>query len=96
MTASGDTLTVQVGPKGLNAPLTHYDGDVFSWLAPGGNGDPVSAVTFGGGAGARRRRSRSKYLMPTAWARSPAPADLTCSEAARPTTGRATGPGRAG
>lgn len=51
VTASADTLTVQVGPKGLNAPLTHYDGDVFSWLAPGGNGDPVSAVTFGGGAG---------------------------------------------
>lgn len=51
VTANEDTLTVQVGPKGLSAPLTHYDGDVFSWLAPGGNGDPVSAVTFGGGAG---------------------------------------------
>ena len=51
VTANGDVLTVQVGPKGLNAPLTHYDGEVFSWLAPGGNGDPVSAVTFAGGAG---------------------------------------------
>ena len=38
-----------IGPKKLTAPLTHYDGDTFSWLAPGGNGDPVSAVTFAGG-----------------------------------------------
>jgi hypothetical protein len=40
---------VTIGPKKLTAPLTHYDGDTFSWLAPGGNGDPVSAVTFAGG-----------------------------------------------
>ena len=62
VTASGDTLTVQVGPKGLNAPLTHYDGDVFSWLAPGGNGDPVSAVTFGGAAGAAAQTIQIELL----------------------------------
>ncbi|WP_298131376.1 serine hydrolase [Micropruina sp.] len=46
---NGDQLTLTIGPKHLSAPLTHYDGDTFSWLAPGGNGEPVSAVTFAGG-----------------------------------------------
>jgi CubicO group peptidase (beta-lactamase class C family) len=45
---TGGTLSVQLGPKAYNAPLTHYDGDVFSWEPPGGNGDPISAVTFAG------------------------------------------------
>lgn len=45
---NGDQLTLTIGPKHLSAPLTHYDGDTFSWLAPGGNGEPVSAVTFAG------------------------------------------------
>ncbi len=49
VTRSGNKLSVTIGPKKLTAPLTHYDGDTFSWLAPGGNGDPVSAVTFAGG-----------------------------------------------
>ena len=62
VTANGDMLTVQVGPKGLNAPLTHYDGDVFSWLAPGGNGDPVSAVTFAGGAGGPAQTIQLEFL----------------------------------
>ena len=48
VTANGENLTVQVGPKGLSAELTHYDGDVYTWLPPGGNGDPLSAVTFAG------------------------------------------------
>ncbi len=51
VTSSGGTLTVEVGPKGLKAPLAHYDGDTFSWLPPGGGGDPMSAVTFGGDPG---------------------------------------------
>ena len=49
VTRDGDQLTLTIGPKQLSAPLTHYDGDTFSWLAPGGNGEPVSAVTFSGG-----------------------------------------------
>jgi len=51
VTADGDTLTVKVGPKQLSATLNHYDGDVFSWLPPGGNGEPLSAVTFAGNSG---------------------------------------------
>lgn len=49
VTRSGDQLTLAIGPKRLSAPLTHDDGDTFSWLAPGGNGDPVTAITFAGG-----------------------------------------------
>ncbi|WP_196073330.1 serine hydrolase [Nakamurella alba] len=50
----GDALEITgVGPNKLAAPLVHYDGDVFSWKAPGGNGDDDTAVTFaGGGTGA--------------------------------------------
>lgn len=48
VTRAGDRLSLTIGPKRLTAPLTHYDGDTFSWLAPGGNGDPVSAVSFAG------------------------------------------------
>ena len=47
---SGGALRVTLGPENLSAPLTHYDGDVFSWLTPGQTHDPVSAVTFGGSA----------------------------------------------
>jgi CubicO group peptidase (beta-lactamase class C family) len=47
---SGGALTVTLGPQNLSASLTHYDGDVFSWLTPGQTHDPVSAVTFGGSA----------------------------------------------
>lgn len=50
VTESGGSLAVTLGPKNLSAPLTHYDGDVFSWLTPGQTHDPVSAVTFGGSA----------------------------------------------
>lgn len=46
--SEGDgALRVALGPTPLSAPLTPYDGDVFAWEPPGGNGDPVSAVTFG-------------------------------------------------
>ena len=62
VTAAGDVLTVQVGPKALNAPLTHYDGDVFSWLPPGGNGDPVSAVTFAGDAAGPAQTINLEFL----------------------------------
>ena len=59
VTRAGDQLSVTIGPKKLTAPLTHYDGDTFSWLAPGGNGDPVSAVTFAGGRRHARGDQRS-------------------------------------
>lgn len=46
---SNGTLTATLGPKNLSAPLSHYDGDTFSWLAPGQSHFPISAVTFAGG-----------------------------------------------
>jgi hypothetical protein len=61
----GSRLTLTIGPKKLSAPLTHYDGDTFSWLAPGGNGDPVSAVTFGGGTGQARFVDIELVQIPT-------------------------------
>ena len=51
VTADGDTLTVAVGPAGKSAALTHYSGDVFSWLPPGDAGEPLSAVRFDGNPG---------------------------------------------
>jgi hypothetical protein len=62
ITANGETLTVQVGPKQLSAPLNHYDGDVFSWLPPGGNGDPLSAVTFAGNPGGPAQTVQLEFL----------------------------------
>ncbi|HEY5978883.1 MAG TPA: serine hydrolase [Microlunatus sp.] len=63
VTRAGDQLSVTIGPKKLTAPLTHYDGDTFSWLAPGGNGDPVSAVTFAGGGDATSQRTAKAMTM---------------------------------
>jgi hypothetical protein len=39
VTESGGALKVTLGPKNLSTPLTHYDGDVFTRLAPIGGGD---------------------------------------------------------
>ncbi len=61
VSASGDTLTVQVGPTGLKAPLTHYDGDTFSWRPPGVDSDQVSAVSFGGNPG-RAQTIRLEFI----------------------------------
>ena len=59
----GQLLTGQGRAEGSYAPLTHYDGDVFSWLAPGGNGDPVSAVTFAGGGDSTSQRTAKATTM---------------------------------
>lgn len=61
----GDRLRITLGPKKLSAPLTPYDGDTFSWLAPGGNGDPVSAATFSGGSAAAERLDLELLQIPT-------------------------------
>ena len=60
---SGASLTVTLGPKKLSAPLQHYAGDVFSWYPPGGNGDPISAVTFAGGDGGRATTMTLEFLL---------------------------------
>lgn len=65
VTRAGDQLTLTIGPKRLSAPLSHDDGDTFSWLAPGGNGEPVSAVTFGGGATTAQRVDIELVQVPT-------------------------------
>ena len=59
----GASLTVTLGPKKLTAPLKPYDGDVFSWYPPGGNGDPISAVTFAGGGGGRATTMTLEFLQ---------------------------------
>lgn len=63
VSAKGETLTVTLGPKKLNAPLTPWNGDTFSWLAPGGNADPVTAVTFSGNAGGKATTLNIELLM---------------------------------
>ncbi len=49
VTESNGVLTVTLGPQNLSAPLTHDEGDTFSWLLPGQTHAPVTAVTFTGG-----------------------------------------------
>ena len=49
VTESNGVLTVTLGPQNLSAPLTHDDGDTFSWLIPGQTHPPDTAVTFAGG-----------------------------------------------
>ena len=63
ISARGQTLTLTLGPKKLHAALTPWNGDTFSWLAPGGNGDPVTAVTFSGNAGGRATAVNIELLL---------------------------------
>lgn len=45
------SLTMRLGPAGMEFPLTHFDRDVFTYTPPGENGGVASAVTFTIGAG---------------------------------------------
>ncbi|MFD9380455.1 serine hydrolase [Streptomyces sp. NPDC059999] len=45
----GDGLTLALGPKPLRFPLTHYDGDVFSFETVGENAVGRTGVTFSDG-----------------------------------------------
>ncbi|MFE2528681.1 serine hydrolase [Streptomyces sp. NPDC059382] len=47
--ADGDGLTLALGPKPLRFPLTHYDGDVFSFETVGENAVGRTGVTFSDG-----------------------------------------------
>ena len=51
--ASGDGLVLRLGPEALELPLTHWDGDTFSYEPPGENAVGISAVTFTIGADGR-------------------------------------------
>ena len=64
VTEAAGTLTLTIGPKGLNAPLTPFDGDMFSWLAPGGNADGISAVTFAGSGSAGQATQLTLEMIP--------------------------------
>jgi hypothetical protein len=42
----GDGLAMVIGPKPKTFPLTHYDGDTFTWETIGENAIGLSSVTF--------------------------------------------------
>ncbi|MFM9370400.1 serine hydrolase [Streptomyces sp. Da 82-17] len=46
VTAKGDDLVMQLGPKKQRFPLRHYDGDTFSYATTGENAVGRSGVTF--------------------------------------------------
>jgi hypothetical protein len=52
ITAQGSSLVMQLGPKGMKFPLTHWDGDVFTFVPTGesANAGSISKVTFTRGA----------------------------------------------
>ena len=54
ITAAGKRLSLTIGPKKLTFPLTHWDGDIFTYRPSGESANPgsVSAVTFSRSRGA--------------------------------------------
>ncbi|WP_344991747.1 serine hydrolase [Tsukamurella soli] len=50
VTASGDSLTLRLGPKNMAFPLRHWDGDTFVFTPPGENAEAgtISKATFDG------------------------------------------------
>jgi CubicO group peptidase (beta-lactamase class C family) len=62
VTARDGALRLRIGPKQLTARLRHYDGDTFAWFPPGGNGDPLSAVTFAGNPSGAARTVTLEFI----------------------------------
>jgi hypothetical protein len=62
VSADGGKLRLTIGPKDYSAPARHYDGDVFAWFPPGGNGDPISAVTFAGGGSGKAQQVTLEFV----------------------------------
>ncbi|HLK95353.1 MAG TPA: serine hydrolase [Nocardioidaceae bacterium] len=63
VTADGSVLrVVGIGPDNLRGRIRHYDGDVFAWRPPGGNDDPLSAVTFAGNRDGKARTVTLEFL----------------------------------
>ncbi|MFD5407882.1 serine hydrolase [Streptomyces griseorubiginosus] len=62
ITAQGDELTMQLGPKKQRFPLRHYDGDTFSYRTTGENAVGLSGVTFTVGSGGRADKVRVENL----------------------------------
>ncbi len=40
------SLVLKLGPKPIDFPLAHSDGDVFTYSPPGENGFDIAAVSF--------------------------------------------------
>ncbi len=49
--AEGGGIVLKLGPAATAYPLTHWDGDSFTWVAPGENSPGPSLVTFSTDAG---------------------------------------------
>ncbi|MER6997245.1 serine hydrolase [Streptomyces sp. NPDC000410] len=62
VTAAGGGLTLELGPKPQRFPLTHYDGDTFSFPTTGENAVGLTGVTFTGDSGGKATRVRVEYL----------------------------------
>ncbi|MFE3030284.1 serine hydrolase [Streptomyces canus] len=62
VSAQGNKLTMQLGPKKQRFVLTHYDGDTFSYRTTGENAVGLSGVTFTVGSGGRADKVRVENL----------------------------------
>ncbi|WP_371660212.1 serine hydrolase [Streptomyces sp. NBC_00280] len=65
VSAQGDDLVMQLGPKKQRFTLRHYDGDTFSYRTTGENAVGLSGVTFGVGSGGRADKVRVENLDTT-------------------------------
>lgn len=65
VSAQGDELTMQLGPKKQRFPLRHYDGDTFSYRTTGEMAVGLSGVTFTVGPGGRAGKVRVENLDTT-------------------------------
>ncbi|RSS53681.1 DUF3471 domain-containing protein, partial [Streptomyces sp. WAC07061] len=55
-------LTLSLGPKPLRFPLTHYDGDTFSFETTGENAVGRTGVFFSEGEDGQSGKVRVEYL----------------------------------
>jgi CubicO group peptidase (beta-lactamase class C family) len=62
VTARGQRLTLVLGPKGKRFPLTHWNGDRFSYVPTGENAEGPSEVRFSLGRDGRARSLRVENL----------------------------------
>ncbi|MCX5524627.1 serine hydrolase [Streptomyces bobili] len=65
VSAQGDELTMQLGPKKQRFSLRHYDGDTFSYRTMGEMAVGLSGVTFTVGSGGRADKVRVENLDTT-------------------------------
>ncbi|MEU3342011.1 serine hydrolase [Streptomyces sp. NPDC006668] len=62
VSAQGNELTMQLGPKKQRFVLAHYDGDTFSYRTTGELAVGLTGVTFTVGSGARAEKVRVENL----------------------------------